>query len=404
MQVVYNVGIHLLGLTFRIAALFNAKAKKWVNGRKNYFNQLPNVPSDKQVIWFHCASLGEFDQGLPLMTELQKQENVFLLVTFFSPSGMEFHHKRNHHADAVVYLPLDTPSNARKFIAHFKPTSAFFIKYEFWSNVIHAAYINGTKLYNVSGLFRENQRFFKWHGGFFRRTLSYFDWFFVQNECSLQLLKIIGINRASVTGDSRYDRVLENKKQLTPNPILAQFAVNQTVFVAGSTWPDDVNTIADFIRNTTDRVIIAPHNIDEKTISTLVNTFGRKTERYSHIQEFTAEDTEIIILDTIGHLSHAYSYGNYAYVGGGFSGSLHNILEPAVFGLPVVFGPKHSRFPEAEQFVQAGFGFSVATSTDFQQKIECIKTNESTLNDLATEFVEKHAGSTQKILKHLNSN
>lgn len=404
MQVVYNIGIFFFGFGLRIASFFNPKAKKWISGRKNYFKNLPSVPDDKEVIWFHCASLGEFDQGLPLMNRMKEEKDCYLLVTFFSPSGLEHYSKRQHKADSVIYLPLDTRKNAKRFIHYFRPSKAFFIKYEFWFNHIAEAQRKHVPVYNVSGIFRSNQIFFKWHGAFFRKSLRHFKWFFVQNEESLKLLHSIQIANVTVTGDSRYDRVLDNKLQLKPNPVLENFSKNSTVFIAGSTWPDDENLIIDYINTTKNKVIIAPHNIDTSHVRQLTDKLQRPFECYSRIDRDLKPSTEIIVLDTIGHLSSAYFYGTFAYVGGGFSGSLHNILEPTVFGLPVIFGPKHSKFPEALQFIDAGIGFSVTDNKELSSVITHIESNIDELVKKSTEFVQSNAGSTNKIIIQLKSN
>lgn len=403
MQVVYNIGIYCLGLFLRIASLFNSKAKKWVQGRKNLFSNLPDLPDGKDVIWFHCASLGEFDQGLPLMNKIKNEKDCFLLVTFFSPSGLEHYSKRQHKADAVLYLPLDTRKNAKRFIHYFHPSKAFFIKYEFWFNHIAEAKKKHVAIYNVSGIFRPNQIFFKPYGVFFRKSLTHFNWFYVQNEESKFLLNSIKIENVNITGDSRYDRVIDNKKNTSPNEILNSFSRDKNVFIAGSTWPDDEKLILDYINNTAAKVIIAPHNINSVHINQLTEKLKRPYERYSLIQELKKE-TEIIVLDTIGHLASAYSYGKFAYVGGGFTGSLHNILEPAVFGLPVIFGPKHGKFPEGQEFVNAGFGFSVSNYLEFLDAIKEIENNLDSLVSKAEEFIQSNSGSTDKIYGHLMSN
>ena len=239
MHLLYSIGIQLYGVAIRVASLFNPKAKKWLDGRKDWEKDLPTL-KDKNVIWFHCASLGEFDQGLPLMEKIKTHSSdCFLLVTFFSPSGFEHYHKREHPADHVCYLPLDTPRNAKKFIQHFAPTQTFFVKYEFWGNYILEAKKGGSKLYAISGLFRANQRFFKWYGGFFRTILKQFDHFFVQNEASKTLLSTIGLDNVTVSGDSRFDRVIENRKRAKTNELLEAFKGDDQLVIIGSSWPAD---------------------------------------------------------------------------------------------------------------------------------------------------------------------
>lgn len=405
MRVLYNIGVLFLGLSIRLASVANEKAKKWVLGRKNFFKDLPQIDKSKNLVWFHCASLGEFDQGLPLMNALKEQQgDLVILVTFFSPSGMEHYHKRDHKADIVLYLPLDTPSNARRFVNYFSPESAFFVKYEFWSNYIFALKKEGAKIYNVSGNFRNDHRFFKWYGGFFRKTLKQFNHFFVQNNSSKELLASIGINNVTVTGDSRYDKVMETKKNLVPDEKLAGFCSDQKVFIVGSSWPKDEELILPFINNSNEKVIIAPHNIDTKHIEDICSKLKRPFVRYTELEKIEHQDAEILILDTIGHLASAYSFGRIAYVGGGFSGSLHNILEPAVFGIPVIFGPKHKRFPEADQFIREGFGFSVQDISELNSAVKLINDNYDQLSERESQFVQEHSGVSRKILSIITSN
>jgi len=403
MGILYNIGIFGLGLSLKIASLFNAKAKLWVDGRNNLYSALPNINGGK-VIWFHCASLGEFDQGLPLMEKLKQQDpDLFILVTFFSPSGMQHYHKRDHSADFVMYLPLDTKSNAREFFKHFQPSRAFFVKYEFWSNFIFEAQKNNVSLFNVSGIFRPNHRYFKWYGGYFRKTLRAFEWFFVQNKSSMDLLKSIGIDNVSISGDSRFDRVLDNKRHVVKNEIIRAFKGDDSLFVIGSSWPDDEKILIPFLKNYSGKTLIAPHNIDENHIESITAQLPNSV-RYSQLKENETIESSILILDTIGQLANAYSYGNFAYIGGGFSGSLHNILEPAVFGLPVIFGPKHSRFPEAQSFIDYGIGVSVATTEEFKEAFDSLNQNLAELSQKTTYFIEENKGASDKILSKITAN
>lgn len=403
MHSLYNISIFFFGLGIRIASLFNPKAKDWIVGRRNLLEQLPST-EHKEVIWFHCASLGEFDQGLPLMAKIKEASpSSFLLVTFFSPSGMKFQHKRKHQADHVMYLPLDTPNRAKRFINHFAPSKVFFVKYEFWSNHIFAAKNQGAKLYNISGLFRDDHRFFKWYGRFFRKTLNQFDWFFVQNSRSKSLLESIGIKTVSVSGDSRFDRVLENKKQVQENAIIAEFKGESTLFIIGSSWPEDEKMLYPWINNQPGKVLIAPHNVDETSIQSILTGIPNSI-RYTKVGDKNLTNYNVLILDTIGQLSNAYSYGTIAYIGGGFSGSLHNILEPAVFGLPVIFGPKHNRFPEGQQFIELGIGFSVSTTVEFSQVYERIQESIKNISAKTSDFVEQNKGAAEKIWRHITAN
>ena len=402
MHALYNIGIIFYGLAIRIASLFNAKAKDWVQGRKNLYLQLPAV-NGREVIWFHCASLGEFDQGLPLMAKIKVDDpTVFLLVTFFSPSGMKFQHKRAHKADHVMYLGLDTPSNAQTFIQHFNPEKVFFVKYEFWSNHIFAAKKSGAQVYNISGLFREDHRFFKWYGGFFRKTLQQFDHFFVQNESSRKLLETIGINHVTVSGDIRFDRVLENKNSVHENRLIENFKGSAPLLIIGSSWPEDEKILLPWIRKNEMKVLIAPHNIDESHIRAILSELPNAL-RYTEAEGKDLSKVQVIILDTIGHLSSAYSYGTIAYIGGGFSGSLHNILEPAVFGLPVIFGPKYKRFPEAQHFIDRSIGFSVSDSKEFEIVLNQIEGSLEKISSDTLAFVESNQGAADKIWSEIIS-
>lgn len=399
MHLFYNISVFFIGFGLRIASLFNPKAKLWITGRKNLIESLPDF-SDKHVVWFHCASLGEFDQGLPLMNKIKRENpNAYLLVTFFSPSGMKYYHKRNHCADHVCYIPLDTVSRANTFVNAVQPKQVFFIKYEFWSNHILAAKKVGAKIYNVSGLFRENHRFFKWYGSFFRLTLRQFDWFFVQNEESKSLLEGVEITQVSVTGDSRFDKVAETKSKLVQNEKIAAFCGDSNIFIVGSSWPKDEEIVIPVINKLECKVVIAPHNIDEKHVKGITDNLKRSYVRFSEIDSLDNQD--VLVLDTIGHLSSAYSFGSIAYIGGGFSGNLHNILEPAVFGMGVIFGPKHDRFPEAARFTKNGFGFSVSTPTELKNMIDLISKNQSDINLQAEKFVADNVGASDKIYAKL---
>jgi len=397
MNLLYNIGVRAYGVAVFIASAFNKKAHKWFWGRRNW-RKLLHDTENREVIWFHCASLGEFDQGLPLMTKIKAEHpEVFLLVTFFSPSGFENFQKREFYPDGFCYLPLDTQKNARDFIQHYQPKKTFFVKYEFWGNYILEAKKHGSEIYNVSGLFRPNQRFFKWHGSFFRTILQQFDHFFVQNETSKELLRSIEINQVSVAGDSRFDRVMQNRERARENGTIARFKGDDELIVIGSSWPQDEAVLIPWINETKYKVLIAPHEVDDKHVDQIISNITRKVERYSEANKGFNIDAEVLVLNTIGHLSSAYIYGKIAYVGGGFSGSLHNILEPAVFGLPVIFGPKHTRFPEAQSFIDGGFGFSVQTTEQFKNAFEGIISNLESISEKEQTFVEANAGASERI-------
>lgn len=398
MRGIYTFSIRIYFVIIWMAQFFNPKAKKWIKGRKNQI--YPKIPSGKKVVWFHCASLGEFDQGLPLMNLImEKNPNVFLLVTFFSPSGFEHFHKRKHQIDFACYLPLDIPSKARHFLNHFSPSEAFFVKYEFWSNFILEAKKQHIKLYSVCTIFRENHRFFKWYGAFFRKTLQQLDHFFVQNQQSVELLKKIGLSNASLVGDLRFDRVIENKKLIEKDAVLEQFIQQKEIWVLGSSWSIDESFLAQEINTFQGQIILAPHDISEKHLLEIEQRFNSETIRYSQFS--LGKNKKIIILDCIGKLANAYSYGTFAYVGGGFTGSLHNILEPAVFGLPVLFGPKHKRFPEAQLFLDQQVGFSISSEGELANALSHIKENLESLQLKITALVQANTGASEKIFKLL---
>jgi len=402
MQIIYELGIRIYHLSIRIASLFITKADMWIKGRKHLWANLPAV-KNRDVYWFHCASLGEFDQGLPLMNLWrQRYPHSFILVTFFSPSGLLHYHKRDHPADFVCYLPLDTAKNAQRFVGHFHPKAVFLVKYEFWINHISAIKRSGAALYSISTILRESQVYFRWYGHFFLNTLRKIDHFFVQNHATAKLLQLKGIDRVVLTGDTRFDRVLENKKSLVDNSIIRNFVgESYSVFIAGSTWEEDEKLLHELVRSSLfEKYILVPHNVDEKHIQSLIDRLSVEVVRYSDTHHNTSN---ILIVDSIGQLASAYSYAQVAYVGGGFSGNLHNILEPAVFGLPVIFGPKFSRFPEARSFIDTGIGYSVRTPKDLRQIVEKIRMNRDEISALSMQYVESNRGASDKIIAFLQT-
>lgn len=402
MQFFYHFGIALYGIGIRFASLFNAKAKKWVTGRKNYFSQLPEIDPKSNLVWFHCASLGEFDQGLPLMNKMKEEDpNITLVVTFFSPSGMEFYNKRNHRVDFALYLPLDTPRNAKRFIDHFKPSTTIFVKYEFWINHLLAAKQSGSKVYCISGLFRKDQPFFKWYGSYFRKGLNTFDHIFVQNEVSADLLRTIGYTEVTVSGDTRIDKVISNKINVEKDDILSSFKNGERLMVLGSSWPEGEKLISPWIAESKMKVIIAPHDISEGHISHIGESLKEPYQRYTSYDN--TKTCDVLILDTIGQLSNAYSFADIAYVGGGFSGSLHNILEPAVFGVPVLFGPKHSKYPEATSFLNEGIGFEFTTTEEFQERVGFILSDLNYLKKKTENFIASQSGAVDRIYQKITS-
>ncbi|WP_107038345.1 3-deoxy-D-manno-octulosonic acid transferase [Brumimicrobium mesophilum] len=399
----YTLGIYFYGFLMRVGALFHTKAKKWRIGRKNFWTKIPDL-SKENVIWFHCASLGEYDQGKPIM-EAWKKENPsdYILVTFFSPSGYE-NIKDKSLGDFTCYLPLDTKRNARKFMKYFNPSKVFFIKYEIWVNHLKAAKRHGAKLYSISASFRKNHRFFKWYGGTFRKALFLFDHIFVQYKLSKELLSTIGINQVTVSGDTRYDRVAQRAEEEKENSTISPWAKDESIFVMGSSWPTDEEMIIPYINDykINTKVIIAPHEVDRAHIQQIENRLKVNYQLYTNIQkgEELKQHTQVLILDCIGVLADAYRYGNIAYVGGGFGTGLHNILEPAAFGLPVIFGPIHHKFPEAQAFIDAGIGKSCDENKAFFEAYLAFTKN----NDIQKEvkrFIEGQRGATSIVMEEL---
>lgn len=398
MRLVYGIGMGGLKTLMVLASLFNAKAKKWVKGRQIPVTDFA-VPDGKPVAWFHCASLGEFDQGLPVMFAYKERfPDAFILVTFFSPSGIEFYQKRQHCVDLACYLPLDTVSNARRFVDHFRPKHVFFVKYEFWYNHLRVAKESGAKVYGVSSLFRPTHRFFKWYGGFFRKALHLFDHFFVQDERSATLLRGIGITAVTLSGDTRYDRMVAVRDAREPNPVLHAFTQGKPTLILGSSWPVDEELLQTSLLELEKsmRIIIAPHDISEQHIAAISAQFSGKTIRYT---QFAESENRILILDTIGQLTSAYQYASIAYVGGGFTGKLHNILEPGAFGIPVVFGPKHERFPEAQLFLDNNVAAIVSNHGQLQHIVEDLLERKDTIAATLNDLFKRNAGAAAKVIQ-----
>jgi 3-deoxy-D-manno-octulosonic-acid transferase len=401
MRLFYGFGIRIFYAVMWLASWFHPKAKKWITGRQIPLTSFP-VPKNKDLVWFHCASLGEFDQGLPVMNAYKDTfPDSFLVVTFFSPSGMEFYNKRDHQVDLAVYLPLDTKSNATKFVAHFNPKTVFFVKYEFWYNHLKCARRNGAKIYGVSSLFRPSHRFFKWYGGFFRKALRLFDHFYAQDQRSKDLLVSIGINQVTVTGDTRYDRMIAVKQRSQKNEILRDFVEESPVLILGSSWTIDEEILipALFELRQKFKIIIAPHDISSKHIEQISAEFDQDVEFYTNYQNL---GKDILILDTIGQLTNAYQYADLAYIGGGFTGKLHNILEPGAFGIPIFFGPKHARFPEAQLFLDQGVAFSIEDSFSFEKAVEEALGRRAQINEKLSEIFARNQGAAKKIISSLD--
>ena len=395
----YSIGIKCYYFLVFIIQLFNPKAKSFIQGRKNQWKKIRKFSISENVVWLHCASLGEFDQAIPLMNIIKQQKDKkTIVVTFYSPSGMEHYHKRNHCADYVYYLPIDTQKNAAKFIEQIKPQQIFFIKYEFWLNYIFEAKKKNIPLYSVSCILRQNQIYFKNYGTLFRNALQSFSFFFVQNDETKKLLNSIQINNVQVTGDTRFDKVIENKKNVQKDPLIELFLKNsKTSIILGSSWPIEESIFSMVLPNLPSdfKIIIAPHDVSEKHLLQIESIFNKKTIRYSQLNEYL--DKQILIIDCIGKLSNAYFYGNYAIIGGGFTGKLHNTLEPVVFGIPVLFGPKHSKFPEAEYFIENEVGFEFNNSGTLLNLILSLESQLSRIQEKCDFLIYQSAGSAKKI-------
>jgi 3-deoxy-D-manno-octulosonic-acid transferase len=411
MLFLYNLFVYFSEFILKIIALFSPKIKLFVNGRKDVFKILASAinPKDK-TLWFHAASLGEYEQGLPVMEKIKLQfPNHKIILTFFSPSGYEVR-KNNTISDITVYLPLDTKSNAKQFLRLVCPELVFFIKYEFWPNYLNELNNLGIKTYLISGIFRENQAFFSWYGGFYRNALTTFDYFFVQNESSKKLLQGIGFNNVKVSGDTRFDRVVSILERDNSLDFIEQFKDNTTTIVIGSSWPKDEAIVVNFINQTNENVkfIIAPHNIRSEQIQELKNSIIKKTVLFSEKENENLADFEVFIIDTIGILTKIYSYADIAYVGGGFvNKGLHNILEPATFGIPIVIGPYYSHFAEATALINLEGCISISNQNQLNDSFENLISNEDIRHEkghICETFVQMNIGATEVILRHISNN
>ncbi len=406
-KILYQLGIFLMQAFLKGHALFNEKSKLAIAGRKELFPALQNALQDNTspVIWFHCASLGEFEQGRPLIEAFKEQfPQYFVLITFFSPSGYEI--KKNYeHADYITYMPFDTPNNAKKFVEISQPKMAFFVKYEFWYYHLKALSEAECFTYSTSAIFRSDQVFFKLYGSFYRKLLKEIDYFFVQNEHSKALLKGININNVSVSGDTRFDRVNAIVNSITPKEPFISFTKNTKVLIGGSTWEPDIKAIAPFLQqNKKWKAIIAPHNINEQNIKLHEEHLGIRTIRYSQISGEIPENIQVIIMDNMGMLSQLYQYGDLAFIGGAFGTGLHNTLEAACFGLPLFFGNKnYQKFQEAMQLLEIGAAKLVGSAADFNNELsEILQNNKlSDMSEKADKFVKGNLGATQKIMENI---
>lgn len=414
---IYNIVIYFVLWGIAIASLFNEKVRKMWRGEREAFKILKQkVDPNAKYIWFHAASLGEFEQGRPLMERIRKDYPQYkILLTFYSPSGYEVR-KNYEGADIICYMPVDTRLNAIRFLRLVRPVMAFFIKYEFWSNFLHILKHRNIPTYSVSSIFREDQVFFKWYGRSYAGVLKCFTRFFVQNEESKRLLEGIGITAVDVVGDTRFDRVLQIKEAAKQLPICEAFrtgvASSQSadvphhdfkVFVAGSSWPPDENIFIPFFNEHKDwRLLIAPHVIAEEHLKLILSLIkGKKVVRYTQTTPEEAAEADVLIIDCFGLLSSMYNYGDVAYIGGGFGVGIHNTLEAAVWNMPVIFGPNNKKFQEAQGLLKSGGGFEINTYDDFSSLMGSLMNDETFLKqagDKAGAFVAHLAGATDKVL------
>ena len=410
MYFLYNLAISISWYLLKIPAFFNPKLRLFIRGRLEVFAQLEKIlKKQEKVIWIHTASLGEFEQGLPVIKKLRSTyPDHKIMVTFFSPSGYEVK-KNSDEAHFITYLPLDTAGNVNRFLDLVQPVLAIFVKYEVWPN-----YLRGLKKRNIptlmiSGRFTSDQVFFKWYGSFMRTALGQFTHFFVQDDASLNLLKGIGLQNSSISGDTRFDRVSEILDRDNSLPFMEQFKGNSLCLVLGSSWPEDESLLIQYLQEkTTDlKIVIAPHDIKEGHLNSLKDSLGEKHVLYSELEGKDISDYQVLILDTIGLLTKVYSYADIAYVGGGFATGLHNTLEPAVFGIPVIIGPQYAGFNEARELVKLG-GISVIDSAaSFTQLIDKLIQDSSfreKMGTINTRFIEDQRGATKKIIAYITRN
>jgi 3-deoxy-D-manno-octulosonic-acid transferase len=412
MFAIYNLITLLASQIVQLIALFNPKMKLFVEGRKSVFSTLQSkIDSNDKTIWFHAASLGEYEQGLPVIEKIkEKFPSHKIIVTFFSPSGYEVR-KNNTVADVTVYLPLDTKSNSKQFLDLVHPELVFFIKYEYWPNYLNELKKRTIKTYLISGILRENQAFFKWYGGFYRKALETFDYFFVQNESSKKLLQSIGFTNVKVSGDTRFDRVVSILERDNSLYFIEDFKDKKTTIVMGSSWPKDESLLVDYINKSSENVkfIIAPHIIKQDQIQELKNSIKKKTILFSEKENRNLLEFSVLIIDTIGILTKIYAYADIAYVGGGFGKTgIHNILEPATFGIPIVIGSNYSNFAEAIALVNIEGCVSIQNQTQLNEALNLLLQNEDERFEkghICSTFVQMNKGATAVIMSHiLNEN
>ena len=403
----YNLAIGIYDLIVHIMAPFSRKPRKMMKGHWVVYELLrQQIEKDARYIWFHAASLGEFEQGRPLIEKIRaKYPDYKILLTFFSPSGYEVR-KNYRGADVVCYLPFDKPRNVKKFLDISNPVMAFFIKYEFWKNYLDELNKRRIPVYSVSSIFRKDQIFFKWYGGTYRNVLKNFDYLFVQNEASRRFLSKIGINKVTVVGDTRFDRVLQIREEAKELPLVEKFKGDSFTLVAGSSWGPDEDLFLEYFNTHPEmKLIIAPHVIDENHLVEIISKLKRPYVRYTRADERNVQKADCLIIDCFGLLSSIYRNGEVAYIGGGFGVGIHNTLEAAVYGIPVVFGPKYHKFMEAKQLIEAQGAFSISNYEELGSLFDRFLTDEHFHRETGSNagfYVTNNAGATDKVLSMIN--
>ena len=412
-MVLYNLGVFIYTRFIHLAANFNPKAKLWVYGRRDWRTKLTTAikkTGNQDLIWVHCASLGEFEQGRPVIEKIKQQSpDSKILLSFFSPSGYEI--RKNYElADVICYLPQDSKKNAIDFINICKPKTVIFVKYEFWLNYLFQLKAKDIPTYLISAVIKQHQPFFKWYGGPFVKGLNTYKTIFVQDENSLKLLKSLGNNSGVLCGDTRVDRVMEVKESAVENKLVKEFSGSHLTFIAGSTWPKDnaiiIESFLQLKKNHPDlKLIMAPHEVDEKSIKNLISLLGSQSISYSLYTTGVLQPSgDVLIVNTIGVLSSLYKYAKIAYIGGGFNNGIHNILEPTVFGLPVVFGPNHKKFNEANALITNGAAFEITDSAQLINQIDSLLKDPNKFHissQAALNYINQSKGASMKIIEHV---
>jgi 3-deoxy-D-manno-octulosonic-acid transferase len=410
MMIFYLLGIKVYFLLMKFAALFNPKANLWIEGRKGLLKRIKNeIGINEKIAWFHCASLGEFEQGRPVIENFKEKHTDYkILLTFFSPSGYEIR-KNYEHADYVYYLPLDTPNNAKRFVKFVNPSMVFFVKYEFWPFFIREIGKRNIPLYLISGIFRRDQRFFKWYGFQARKTLKNFKHFFVQNKKSKGLLESIKLYNTTISGDTRFDRVYSIAQNTKELPLIKKYINNKTTLIAGSTWKPDEEIIVSYFNDNPSKfkLIIAPHEIHNENINRIQNSFNSDVNvmLFSDATESNIDNADVLIINSIGLLSSLYKYANIAYIGGGFGKGIHNTLEAATFGLPIIFGPNYLKFQEAVDLIKQESSFSISSLNEFEIIINTLLRDNDLLKDkgnLSAQYVKQKCGASNSILNSVD--